>query len=72
MIVPISIDDRMMKGTLSLPNGLGLLYPDSEGRDVATGVSPNELTTTDLRDKFLGTPLHKHVPARIEAIAKAP
>jgi len=25
-----------------------------------------------LRDKFLGTPLHKHVPARIEAIAKAP
>ena len=72
VIVPISIDDRMMQGTLSLPNGLGLLYPDGEGRDVATGVSPNELTTADLRDKFLGTPLHKHVPARIEAIAKAP
>ncbi|MFL6872555.1 MAG: molybdopterin-dependent oxidoreductase [Candidatus Azotimanducaceae bacterium] len=68
VIVPITIDDRMMQGTLSLPNGLGLLYPDDSGRDVAIGVSPNELTTTGLRDKFLGTPLHKHVPARIEAV----
>ena len=65
--VPVTVDDRMMRGTLSLPNGLGLLYPDAEGHEVALGVAPNELTTTGLRDKFLGTPLHKHVPARIEA-----
>ncbi len=66
--VPITVDDRMMRGTLSLPNGLGLLYPDGAGADTALGVAPNELTTTGLRDKFLGTPLHKHVPARIEAV----
>ncbi|MEC8437566.1 MAG: molybdopterin-dependent oxidoreductase, partial [Pseudomonadota bacterium] len=67
--VLITVDDRMMRGTLSLPNGLGLLYPDGQGKDAAFGVAPNELTTTGLRDKFLGTPLHKHVPARIEPIA---
>ena len=67
--VLITVDDRMMRGTLSLPNGLGLLYPDSEGKEAMLGVAPNELTTTGLRDKFLGTPLHKHVPARIEPIA---
>jgi formate dehydrogenase len=69
--VLITVDDRMMRGTLSLPNGLGLLYPDSEGKEAMLGVAPNELTTTGLRDKFLGTPLHKHVPARIEPIAAA-
>ena len=67
--VLITVDDRMMRGTLSLPNGLGLLYPDGEGKDTTLGVAPNELTSTELRDKFLGTPLHKHVPARIEPIA---
>ena len=69
--VLITVDDRMMRGTLSLPNGLGLLYPDSKGKEAMLGVAPNELTTTGLRDKFLGTPLHKHVPARIEPIAAA-
>ena len=69
--VLITVDDRMMRGTLSLPNGLGLLYPDGEGKEAMLGVAPNELTTTGLRDKFLGTPLHKHVPARIEPIAAA-
>ena len=69
--VLITVDDRMMRGTLSLPNGLGLLYPDGEGKEAMLGVAPNELTTTGLRDKFLGTPLHKHVPARIEPVAAA-
>ena len=67
--VLITVDDRMMRGTLSLPNGLGLLYPDGKGKDTTLGVAPNELTSAELRDKFLGTPLHKHVPARIEPIA---
>ena len=58
----------MKPGTISLPNGLGLLYPDHNGDDMAVGVSPNELTALDLRDKFVGTPLHKHVPARLERV----
>jgi formate dehydrogenase len=31
-------------------------------------VAPNELTVTEDRDWFAGTPFHKHVPARIEAV----
>jgi hypothetical protein len=32
----------------------------------ATGIAPNELTSTEDRDPFVGTPWHKHVPARLE------
>ena len=32
------------------------------------GVAPNELTSSDDRDWLAGTPHHKHVPARIEAL----
>ena len=69
--VLISVDDRMMRGTPPLPNGLGLLYPDGEGKEAMLGVAPDELTTTGLRDKFLGMRLHKHVPACIEPPAAA-
>jgi anaerobic selenocysteine-containing dehydrogenase len=64
-------DRRMKRGTISLPNGLGLLYPDHSGVEVTVGVPPNELTALDHRDKFVGTPFHKHVLARVEAIAPA-
>ena len=32
------------------------------------GVAPNELTAVGDRDRFVGTPTHKHVPARIERV----
>ena len=35
---------------------------------VATGVAPNELTASEDRDWLAGTPWHKHVPARLEAV----
>ena len=35
---------------------------------VVTGVAPNVLTSSDWRDTYAGTPWHKHVPARIEAL----
>ncbi|MGD1934961.1 MAG: molybdopterin dinucleotide binding domain-containing protein, partial [Candidatus Phaeomarinobacter sp.] len=66
--VLIAYDDRMRQGTLSLPNGLGLLYPDEKGNDVPNGVSVNGLTSLHNKDKYLGTPHHKFVPARLEAI----
>jgi anaerobic selenocysteine-containing dehydrogenase len=66
--VVIAYDERMKKGTLSLPNGLGLLYPDAKGEDKADGVSVNELTSLEYKDKFLGTPFHKYVPARLESL----
>ena len=58
----------MQPGHVSLPNGLGLDYPGAAGR-VTTGVAPNELTASEDRDWLAGTPWHKHVPARIEALA---
>jgi anaerobic selenocysteine-containing dehydrogenase len=66
--VLVGLNDRMRKGHVSLPNGMGLDYPDEEGALQQTGVSPNELTSSDLRDEYAGTPWHKSVPARIEAV----
>ena len=64
----VEISDRMQPGHVSLPNGLGLDFPDARGEQVQTGVSPNELTHGADRDWFAGTPWHKHTPARIEAL----
>jgi len=57
----------MQEGHVSIPNGAGLIYPDSAGES-AVGVAPNELTSRLDRDRFAGTPWHKSVPARLEAI----
>jgi formate dehydrogenase len=70
------VNDRMQPGHISLPNGFGLDHP-AEGADsagpVVTGVAPNELTGSADRDAFAGTPWHKCVPARLEAVvAEAP
>lgn len=67
VVVAIEISDSMQRGHLALPNGLGLTYPKSDG-EVLTGVAPNELTATKDRDPFVGTPWHKHVPARLERV----
>ena len=66
-LVDVAHSDRMQQGHVSLPNGLGLDYPDDEGGRRAAGVSPNELTRAEDRDWLAGTPWHKYTPARIEA-----
>lgn len=65
--VLVEISVMMQRGNIALPNGLGVDFPDAEGA-VSAGVAPNELTTAELRDEFAGTPWHKYVPARLEAI----
>lgn len=60
-VVAVELSDSMQPGHISLPNGLGLAYGDDQ-----TGVAPNDLTCTGDRDPFVGTPWHKHVPARLE------
>jgi anaerobic selenocysteine-containing dehydrogenase len=60
----VEISDRMQRGHVSLPNGLGVDFPDGG----AAGVAPNELTRSEDRDWLAGTPWHKHTPARIEAL----
>jgi anaerobic selenocysteine-containing dehydrogenase len=70
VVVSVEVSDRMQRGHVSLPNGLGTSYPDGAGLTTA-GVAPNELTAAEERDPFVGTPWHKHVPARIERVASA-
>jgi anaerobic selenocysteine-containing dehydrogenase len=66
-VVTVAVDDAMHPGHLALPNGLGLDHVEGEGR-VTTGVAPNELTAAEDRDPWAGTPWHKSVPARLEAV----
>jgi len=68
-LAPAELSPSMRAGHCSLPNGLGLGYPD-EGEHTITGVAPNELTATEDRDPFVGTPWHKHVRARLERAAQ--
>ena len=66
--VAVEPTDRMRAGHLSLPNGFGLSAPGPDGSPVVTGIAPNELTSSDDRDEWAGTPWHKSVAARIEAL----
>ncbi len=63
--VPVEVTDTMRPGHISLPNGMGLTGEDRG----PGGVAPNDLTDTAHRDPFVGTPLHKFVPARLEKAA---
>jgi anaerobic selenocysteine-containing dehydrogenase len=64
----IEVSDTLRDGHVTLPNGHGLEYPDSEGKRRIHGVPPNELTSSEDRDWLALTPWHKHVRARVEAI----
>ncbi len=67
--VTIDVDDTMPIGAIALPNGLGLDEPGPDGSVARTGVAPNELTSASDRDPIVGTPWHKHVPARLEPVS---
>ncbi len=64
-VAEAEVSATMQPGHVSLPNGLGLSYPAENG-DAVAGVAPNDLTASEDRDPFVGTPWHKHVPARVE------
>jgi anaerobic selenocysteine-containing dehydrogenase len=65
--VTVEPTPRMRAGHIALPNGPGLVVHDADEIHTA-GVAPNELTTTEDRDQWAGTPWHKHVPAKIEVL----
>ncbi len=67
-VVPVELSDAMMPGHVSLPNGMGVEYAGSDGDAGMAGLPPNELSSGADRDPFAGTPWHKHIPARIEAM----
>ncbi len=62
---PVEFGDDLQPGHVALPNGHGLNYTAANGSPVHKGVSLNELTDTQSRDAFAGTPWHKYVPARL-------
>jgi anaerobic selenocysteine-containing dehydrogenase len=65
----VEVNDTLREGHITLPNGHGLEYPDSDGTRRVHGTPPNELTSSEDRDWLALTPWHKHVRARVEAIA---
>ena len=70
IVTSVEVTDTLQSGHITLPNGFGLDYPDQSGIRSSTGVSVNDLTVTGGRfeDPIAGTPYHKHVPARVEAL----
>ena len=64
-VAVVEVSETMRAGHISLPNGFGL---GVDGTSDGPGVAPNELTSTDDRDWFAGTPHHKHVRARVEVV----
>ena len=65
----VEVNDTLRDGHITIPNGYGLEYPDSNGTRRVYGTPPNELTSSEDRDWLALTPWHKHVRARVEAIA---
>lgn len=65
----VEVNDTLRDGHITLPNGYGLEYPDANGTRRVHGTPPNELTSAEDRDWLALTPWHKHVRARVEAIA---
>jgi len=65
----VEVNDTLRDGHVTLPNGFGVEYPDENGVRKIHGVAPNELTSSEDRDWIAGTPWHKHVRARVEAVA---
>ena len=64
----VEVSDTLREGHVTLPNGMGLEYPTESGGRAVHGTPTNELTSSEDRDWFAGTPWHKHVRARVEAV----
>ena len=60
--IELEVTDAARPGHLAIPHGFGLVY---EGKPF--GVNVNRLTKSTHRD-FLGTPMHRYVPCRVEAL----
>jgi anaerobic selenocysteine-containing dehydrogenase len=67
-LATVEVSDTLRDGHVTLPNGLGVDYPDERGERTIHGTPPNELTSGEDRDWIAGTPWHKHVRAQIEAL----
>jgi anaerobic selenocysteine-containing dehydrogenase len=60
--IEVEITDTAHRGHVVIPHGFGLVY-----NGIKYGANVNRLTKNTHRDSF-GTPLHRYVPCRVEAI----
>jgi anaerobic selenocysteine-containing dehydrogenase len=61
--VEAEVSEAVRPGQLIIPHGFGLVF---EGDTY--GVNVNLLTKNTHRDRIAGTPLHRHVPCRVEGL----
>jgi anaerobic selenocysteine-containing dehydrogenase len=60
--IELEITDTSRKGHVVIPHGFGIVY-----NGVKYGTNVNRLTKNTHRDQF-GTPIHRYVPCRVEAV----
>ena len=60
--IEVEVTEMAKRGHVVIPHGFGMVY---DGK--AHGVNVNRLTKNTNRD-WLGTPMHRYVPCRVEAI----
>ena len=60
--IELEVTDTAHKGHVVIPHGFGMIY-----NGVKYGANVNRLTKNTHRDQF-GTPIHRYVPCRVEAI----
>ncbi len=60
--IELEVTDAVRRGHVVIPHGFGLVY---DGRKY--GANVNRLTKNTHRDRF-GTPMHRFVPCRVEAL----
>ena len=58
----LEISEAVRPGTVIIPHGFGLRYGEQ-----VEGINVNDLTSASHRD-FLGTPIHRFVPCRVEGV----
>ncbi len=72
IVLPVVIDDKLLPGQVSMPNGFGMIIRiDSDGRPLTDGINGNELTDIADRDPFTGIPHHRYVRCRVAKYAGA-
>lgn len=59
-VIEVEVTTDARRGQVVIPHGFGLVH-----RGVAWGVNVNRLTRNTHRD-FVGTPIHRYVPCRVE------
>ncbi len=61
--IEVEVTNATRKGQVIIPHGFGMVH---QGK--VYGANVNRLTKNTYRDKFAGTPLHRYVKCRVEAV----